>query len=189
MRHTQITSIVKRRLYNFVTAGSLVLACSTLVLWGRGYYVVDALSKTTSWRDDAGTKHETSWRVETWYGGVRFNHVRSIGGFPLSLTNQPFHYDARAIASPSYPYWLANNAALEFLGFQIAVDDWADTGIPPKRTHDAGLVFPLWFVVTVFAALPALRLLPWLWRICQHRLHHRAGFQVLSNQNTHVPDR
>ena len=144
---------MKRRLLNLLTALSLLLCVAAAVLWVRSHLVADDL--TWQWYRGGGE-----------FRGVGFDSRG--GGMKLSFFSAIFD-DAQALAhakaavereplylftNPKKRYPRMSNPTWQVLGLQWALDTAAGPPFRPTRV----LVLPYWFVMSLAAALPAVRL-------------------------------
>ncbi len=141
---------MRRRIFNILAVVSLVLCLTTAGLWARSYWRLDASGY-------AGRRSEQGWQVAggynsvsgiVWFGGFdQFSPDASapaaLGGwYTLSVPAQP---RARVIPQLS-------KGGASFFGFGYGRRHFTESLVPSEQW---GFFVPYWFLVLLFAALPA----------------------------------
>ena len=139
---------MKRRLVTLAAATSLLLCIVTVVLWIRSY-----------WRYDEAGRYETrddtyrTWTVRSVLGELDYRQSHSGPYEPALEPERGWSY-ASDLVSPTQTLKAAQalpgrSGTSRFLGFGFVHNEiWGDRVI----------AIPHWFIVLLFAILPALRL-------------------------------
>jgi hypothetical protein len=144
-------AILRRRLFTVLSVLSLLFCLATLALWVRSY-----------WRDDFvsygfGSDTKRSWDIHSRTGEAQFIAYYEGAGFRYVLV-PGFSWNSSPSTSPSRDLWntarirtwFHNGTSGRFLGFGFVTMNW-DTGATIR-----GICAPHWFLVLIFAILPAL---------------------------------
>jgi len=145
---------VKRRLVTLAAAASLLMCVATLRTWARSYFRVATVSYN---ENDAGTFRK--WYVASVFGRIEY-YAGSTPGFqpgeiivPVSGWSYRASPIRAAIKSDRPSYFLKPDgefASGSFLGFGFAKAEMKTGGT------QRALWLPHWFLVLLFAILPAL---------------------------------
>ena len=146
-------------LLNFLTLLSLLLCVAVVVLWVRGYYVVDVPAVITG-RSDSSVSVRDEWRAMSGKGVVAVVWQRDVAPpGPLVGRGGPrFSYTSIA---PSR-FAVARDTWWQRLGFHYATSVHRDPALPAWTRHNRSLRVPHWLAVAALGVGPARRL-PRLW--------------------------
>jgi hypothetical protein len=170
---------MRRTLFTIAAGLSTVLFAVTCVLWVRGHFVCETLSRD-SWTHDARRSRESTWWLLSGRGGLGVQH------FWQDLPALP-HYERQALSQwvSRRPYGRTSYdprsayavAMFGPRGPRGAFDfHYANEPLAPAMAGPGGsgarteIRVPAWFVATCFAALPAL----WL-RAARRRARRRVA--------------
>jgi hypothetical protein len=172
---------MRRKLFTFFSALSLLVCVAVCVLWVRSHFVGERLV----WeRDRPGSGEFRGAAVRSSAGGLELSHYSASptdaagsASMRLAVERQPFRYEANT--SPSYP-WLGSPRPSTF-GFQSS----RDTGLPGRR-----FVVPYWFLTLAVSSPAALQLASALLRRRRSRRRAAQGLCLSCGYNLRgTPDR
>jgi hypothetical protein len=175
---------VKRRLFNLLVAGSLLLFIITLALWVRSYWQGTWLTITHECLNEKGYLRASRWIVSE-CGAIALQSERfdDDGRAPRSLGYVPdkqgsVRFDELPPMHPTLRFAMSRYGWFRhFAGFSLYhrqnKTSWSPaTGYNwPTITTRFSIVIPHWFIVGVLAVLPAW----WLIRRRNARRARRAG--------------
>ena len=190
---------MKRRLFNFAAAASLVLCLATLGMWLRSYWVGDELRRD-AYSVTSGTARHAALEFHSGAGGFAATLMLNSNGDP-ALIRTP----AQLVPPGSAWSWRADDKAmypaLRWAQPASAVRLWSRAGfgfaVSPRRQSGyfamqaSSVLLPDWAIAAATAMLPLAWLLARqrrLWKESRIGCCERCGYNLTGNASGVCPE-